>query len=266
MDLQLYFKVLYRFRLLAAVGLLLAVLLAIVSYARVELVGGSPKLTPRGSETWQSTSVIFITQEGFPWGRAVPAYTEPDPDTGAPPAQLGDQARFAALSQIYTQLANSDTVRARLLRSAQVKGTVKAEASADSSGQPLPLLTIVATSDTAAHASELAAGATNSFRRYVSAQQRSANIPVTDRIQLQVLERGKEPLLVGPRKKTLPGLMFFAVMLATFALIFILENIRPRLSERPGNEPWEGPAARDERLETLAPERAVRRKIKRQTA
>jgi hypothetical protein len=235
-DIQLYLRVLWRFRVIVCAGLFLAVLLAVLAYGRVTLADGRPTLEPRGTETWQAMSVILITQDGFPWGRAVPQYTEPDPDAGVPAIPLGDQDRFSALSQIYSQLANSDTVRASLLRSARIPGTVEAAPSVDGSGAPQPLMTITATSNTAGNAARLAKGATEAFQRYVIREQTQADIATGDRIQLQVLASGEKPQLIAPRKKTLPGLVFFAIMAATIGLVFVLENFRPNARPSPKGE------------------------------
>ena len=238
MDLVLYLRVLWRFRLLVAAGLALALLLAVLAYANISFDGGLT-LEPRGTETWQSQSVVLITQTGFPYGRAVPEYSQADPDSGAPPVPLGDQDRFAALAQIYSKLANSDQVRIALRDDVAIPGDVMAEATVNESGQPLPLMTITATSNTAADAQKLANGTMDAFRRYVEEQQVRADIPSGERTRLEVLERGEEPLLLAPRKKTLPGLVFFAVMIGMLGLIYILENLRPqpRTTPAPG-EAW----------------------------
>jgi hypothetical protein len=237
MDLPLYLHVLWRFRALVAAGLALAILLAVLAYASISFDGGI-KLTPRGSETWQSQSVVLVTQTGFPYGRAVPQYTEPDPEGGAPAVPLGDQDRFAALAQIYSQLANSEPVRARLRKHVPTPGTVLAEATINESGQPLPLMTITATSGTAANAEKLATDTTKAFRAYVAQQQDGANISSGERTRLEVLESGKEPLLIEPRKKTLPGLVFFAVMAAVLGLVFVMENLRPTRRAHVLADPW----------------------------
>jgi hypothetical protein len=159
----------------------------------------------------------------------VPEYTDPDPEAGVPPVQLGDQGRFSGLSQVYSQLANSDAVRAAVFRATGLAGAVQAEPSSDpASGAALPLMTINASATTPEGATQLAQRATGIFLSYVKRQQDGANIPADQRITLEVLESGQTPELVMPRKKTLPVLVFFAVAMATVALAFILENLRPQ--------------------------------------
>lgn len=65
----------------------------------------------------------------------------------------------------------------------------------------------------------------------MSRRQTEAGIPANERIVLQVLETGANAQLLSPRKKTLPALVFMAVLAATLALAFVLENVRP--SSRP---------------------------------
>ena len=72
MDLQLYLRVLSRFRVLIFGGLFLAFVLAVFSYVRVGLSNGSPKLAYRQTQLFQSDSKVFVTQKGFPWGRTTP--------------------------------------------------------------------------------------------------------------------------------------------------------------------------------------------------
>jgi hypothetical protein len=263
MDLNLFIRVLWRFRLAVAGGFLLALVLAFLALNQVSLGSGGITTSPRGSEVWEAKSVVLLTQSGFPYGRAVPEYTSPSDET-TPPVQLGDQSRFSALSQIYTGMANSDKVRARVAREVPVRGSVNAEATPDPvSGQPLPLLTLTATAPTAADAATLAQGATRVFRDFVSRQQTDAGIPDAERIQLEVLDNGAAPILAQPRKKTLAMLVFVAVMMATLALVFVLENLRPRT---PGMARHEVLDPDDELMVELATMRVSEREHERKSA
>jgi hypothetical protein len=236
-DLRLYVSVLWRFKAVLVLGFCVATLLAVMAFGSVSFAGGKPSLAPRGAEVWQAQSTLLISQEGFPYGRAVPKYVGADQKTQTPAVQLGDQSRFSALSNVYSQMANSDEVQARLKGDVPIAGTVKAEAAVDPNGIALPLLNITTQAGTAAEASKLVAGATSSFRDYVTEQQSSANIPQGERIELQVLDSGRNAVLFAPRKKTLPVLVFMAVMAATFTLVLVLENARPHSRPRAVPEP-----------------------------
>src|SRR2546423_9864638 len=100
MDLSLYSRVLWRWRLFVVPGLLLAIFAAVFSVARV----GPHGVSYRQSEQYVSYSKIFVTQQGFPWGRLTPAANSTDP------------GRFASLATIYSSLADGDGVRQILQR------------------------------------------------------------------------------------------------------------------------------------------------------
>ena len=91
-------------------GLILAGLLAVFTYGHPGW-SGRPTLTPRAAESWRVQSILFLTQEGFPWGRAVPSFSASNPKTGAPAVATGDSVRFAGLAVLYAELATSDAVK-----------------------------------------------------------------------------------------------------------------------------------------------------------
>ena len=115
MDLGLYLRVLWRFRLLVAIGILLSAGLGILSQARVELDGGIPQLSYRTPLTWASTSTVLITEKGFPWGASslqdLEALQRGERPRGP---QYTDPGRFTQLGLLYARLAKSDDVRAAL--------------------------------------------------------------------------------------------------------------------------------------------------------
>ena len=45
------------------------------------------------------------------------------------------------------------------------------------------------------------------------------------------MNTGFSPRLIAPRSKTMPIVIFLAVMFATMSLVFVLENLRPRPAE-----------------------------------
>src|SRR6266480_2324324 len=77
MDLALYARVIWRFRFIVLAGFLLALSLSLFSLARVSLKGGSPSLTYRQAEIWQSAAKLNVGSRGdFP--RAfIPASVNP---------------------------------------------------------------------------------------------------------------------------------------------------------------------------------------------
>lgn len=83
MDLSLHLRVLWRFKIVLAVGLFVAVFLA--------LLAG----TKASARTWKSEATLFVTQPGFPWGRTVTKYLPGDIATGKPSIPTADPQRLS---------------------------------------------------------------------------------------------------------------------------------------------------------------------------
>jgi hypothetical protein len=215
MDLALYGRVFWRFRFLMLGGLILAIALAAFSTVKVTSKG----LTYRKNETWGSVSTLFLTQKGFPWGR-----TMTGPNQGYP--------GFASLTDLYSQFANSDSVKAIMKRDGAPKSwklTAAPVLAPDGSGA-LPVIALTGQAYTPADAIKAAELGRRAFLDYVKGQQQAAAIPVNQRIQLQTIQAVSPPVLIQGRKKTLPIIVFLAMLTATVALAFVLENLRPRRS------------------------------------
>ena len=108
MDLALYARVFWRFRLLVVLGLLLAVTLALLSIVRVSTDG----LTYRQQEQWVSRAMLLITEPQFPEGRSVFEQSIPPVSTDTPQtyaAPFANPDRFVALANLYAQLATSES-------------------------------------------------------------------------------------------------------------------------------------------------------------
>src|SRR3954465_8672900 len=96
MNLERHLQVLWRYRLITALGLLFGIALALLAAFKV----GPGGLERRGSEQWTSTSNVMVTQKGFPWGRvtlpnsaAVGQAAGTDPSASATP-QSGEDSRI----------------------------------------------------------------------------------------------------------------------------------------------------------------------------
>ena len=233
MDLRLYFRVLWRFRLIVAAGLALGVLLALLSYTRVSFAGGKPSLSYRQAETWKSNTELFLTQGGFPWGRTVLPINTQETPTGTQilPSNFADPSRFRELAQYYALFANSDEVR-RLIasRTKNFVGTVTARPEYDPiSNFPLSFVQIQWVGPTARDASTLANEAARAFKDYLTRKQADAGIPPAQRVQVQINNRARNASLLAGRRKTTPVVIFLTIMLAAIGVAFILENLRPRV-------------------------------------
>lgn len=239
MDLPLYFRVLWRFRLIVLPGFVVAVALAVLAYGKVSF-GRGFKITPRATPVFHVDALLLVTQPGFPWGDSQQPYTPGDVTKGLPAVPVGDFSRMSGIAMIYSELADSDTVKA-LTRLKPTK-TEKLFTSpyAPASAPPGTVLPMVALSSDAA-TPERAAALVNSriaaFQGYIAAQQSKANLSVRKRVIVQVLQGGSvnTAVVLSGKKKTLPIVVFLAVMIAVVGLAFMLENMRPRM--RPVEQP-----------------------------
>jgi hypothetical protein len=117
-----------------------------------------------------------------------------------------------------------------MLQQGPLNGTIDAApvlATSDST-EALPLISIAAISDTPQDSTALAGRAMNSFLTYFKDQQNTNEIPDANRVELQVVNQPGRETLLKDRSKTLPIVVFLTVVLATIALCFVLENLRPR--------------------------------------
>jgi len=236
MDLQLYLRVIWRFRFLVLGGLFLALVLAFLSIARIEPDGNAPWVKFRGSEKWVSVSTLLVTEPDFPLGRSVfpeevPPVGTDQPQTYAP--KFAPSTRFIELANTYAEFVTGDAVREIMLRDGPIRGTVEATplVASNASDAPLPMLAIRGIATTPAGAAVLAQRATDAFQSFLQAQQDRLAIPTEQRA---VLNQVRQPspnttVLLQGRSKTLPIVVFLTVMLAFVGLAFVLENLRPRV-------------------------------------
>jgi hypothetical protein len=222
MNLDLYGRVLRRFWWLVVPGVLLGLLLALLAFVRV----GPDGIAYRQPEVWQSQTLLLLTQSGFPWGRSV----LPSGESGSTP-EYGEPYRFSSLTDLYSQFANSDEVRALMRQQGAPKTwkIVAAPMTPTLAGSTLPVIALSGQAQSANEAVAAAASGRRAFIAYVASQQQAAAIPKAERIDIQVLKRSTRPVVVEPRKKTLPIIVFLSVLTATVGLAFVLENLRPRV-------------------------------------
>src|SRR4051812_44189213 len=137
MDLRLFFGVVWRFRLLVALGFVIATGLAVVSAAHVRFDGFQPQLSYRGEQLWVSHETILVSQTGFPIGQSV--FNEVVPVKIANGNTItgngndyvpryADAGRFAELAVLYARLTNSDPVEHLIFAKGRVKNAVSLSA------------------------------------------------------------------------------------------------------------------------------------------
>jgi hypothetical protein len=227
-DFQLYARVLWRFRLLVAAGVAVGLFLALLSVVRVRLDG----VSYRDAELWSSTTRVGITQKGFPWGRL---FAE-DPTTEASPTErpaasdipVADPNRLNNLAVLYAELAMGDEVRRVMRRDGPFKGEILATPLVRGDNRVmLPLIDLTAIAKSPRSAIDLSLRLARSFDTYMREQQLENAVPPADRVIVQQVMRPREAEIYQPRSKTLPIVIFLAVMAATTGLALFLENARP---------------------------------------
>jgi hypothetical protein len=233
MDLNLYLRVIWRFRFLVLVGTVLAIALAFLSMAKVSFVGGSPKVSYRDHATYTSSSVLLVTQNGFPEGRTVfPSTTVTVNGQQIPASSFADPGRLTDLALFYSTLAQSDAVQRLMYSQGHVNGSMSATPVSVGNGSratPLPLLKITGTATSPSEAELTAAAGTKAFVSYLAKQQSDAGILPKDRVVVQEVNQPGNAAILTARKKTIPVVVLLTVMIATLGLAFILENLRPRV-------------------------------------
>ena len=236
MDLRLYLRVIWRFRIIVGLGLILACALSFFSYAKVTFKGGSPKISYRQSQTWQATSLVFLTQKGFPYGYTILPYTQSGKTVnGAPPnvvPKYASPGTFTQLAIYYAPFAQSDAFRTLLRERTHTPGIVQAHEIIDPTlRQAIPYIDIVGYSTSSAGAVELADIGSEVFSQYIIRQQNANGVPPKQRVVAQVASRAQTASISTGRKKTTPIVIFLTVLIAAIGLSFVLENLRPRIRE-----------------------------------
>jgi hypothetical protein len=232
MDLRRYASVVWRFRIIVAAGLVLAIMLALLSVVRVSSHG----LTYRDSQLWSATMKLKVTQSGCPECRL---YAQRQSGTGdgatnlvSPKEPVVDPARLATLAIYYSQIITSDAVRTLADRGDGVVGKIIATPDRDAeSGVLLPYIDVLSIGTTANGARLYADRTAQALSSYISAQQRANNVAPSDRAVVQAIVHPRGASVYRARPKTMAIVVFLAVMFATIGLALVLENARPRKRE-----------------------------------
>jgi hypothetical protein len=199
----------------------------------------------RDSQLWASTTRLGVTQNGFPWGRLLAQIFEGE-EPKSPEIPVANPARLNELAVLYAELATSDPVRRLMLRDGPVRGKILATPVVGGDNRVmLPLIDLTAIATSPRGAVQLAERSATAVGTYIRDQQRANNVPASDRVVIQQLEQPKQPTIWQGRSKTLPIVVFFAVMLATVGLAFLLENLRPRSRAEVGEPEATGSAQRE---------------------
>jgi hypothetical protein len=250
MNLNQHARIVWKHRSVMAAGALTGLVLAFLA------AFSFPGLERRGSETWRGVSNILVTQKGFPEGRVTlpDQPVEGQDSTGQSSSDItgggtgsddgsqkfADPSRLSSLALLYSVIARSDQVRTKV--PGPVKpGQIRAVA-LDATGNRttfLPIIELSTTAASAAGATQLNQAAADSFKELLASEQAKAGIEPSERIELNVLDRPTNPVLVEGRSITSSVLAFLLCVIGAFALIHLLEGMSLRLNGRsvpPGHE------------------------------
>lgn len=245
MDLAAFMRVLWRFRMLLAAGLVLAALAAFFSVARIDFGGGTPSVSYREQQEWVSTATIFVTQDGFPWGRAILDEMVKVETPGQEPTYVpryGEPGRYSGLAALYAELAKSDAVRQEVLVGSTPGQRYDPQVVQSAQSGALPLIYMVGYGPSPQAAVDVANRATDAFRSFLEGEQARNQIPGEKRVDVVVTQEAAGAEVSEGRSPARPVFLFLLVFMMFVALSFALENVRPR--PRPAAEivPAEPPA------------------------
>lgn len=246
MDLALFLRVVWRFRILMTLGLILALALALLSFVSISFGGGGLEAQYRETEVWSSKATVLVTQAGFPAGRSVlddPLTVDGAESGGAVEREnagrrFSDPERFTSLAVVYSRLATSDRVRRLVRTGGPIRGEIFARAATDPANQALilPMVDLEAIADSGPGASALANRSAQALIRYIEAEQAANGIEREKRVVLRNVNEARQASLLKGRSKTPPMIIFFTVMIAVIGLAFVFENLRPRVHAIPASQ------------------------------
>ena len=221
MDLPLYFRTLRRHWIVVTLGICLALALAIASYIRPSYEDGKLVWKYRTVETWQSEARVLLSVPGFPVGSA-----SLSPGRRANAIEQAG-AQLPSLAVLYAGIATGDDVRAIVQRAGPIRGkAVAAAATAAGGTATLPIVEVTALAPSAAGSRGLADRFAYGLMEYIQDQQ--SDRPAQEQVALSLLSRGGQTELVRPRSRTLPVIVFLAILSATVGVAFALENMKTR--------------------------------------
>jgi hypothetical protein len=252
MDLRRHLEVLTRFKALIACGVLAGAVFAMLTTFRVSW-DGRPTVDWRKPAVWQSDSVLFVTQRGFPWGRAnLPtadseaAGASQNPDLSQNADQnFADPSRFSGLASIYSYLVRSEPVR-RLIPGRPSQAAIAAEPFLENNngnGGALPLIGLSTKAADPVAAQRLNHNTIAALLTYLHTEQVNSQTPREARAEVQVINPPGAATLAKGHALTGAIVVLLLCLLASVALSYVLENLR--VSHAPRGEPERLPGVGD---------------------
>lgn len=246
MNITNMFRVVGRHKVLAIVGVLLAVVATVFTAFRLE----TGTFEPRTRVEYRASTNILVSDPVSVFSSRNAAQVVPDGTTAASARDL------ASLTVVYAYLASSDELLAQVEDEIGDLGPEESLTAAQRTTQPsvdtntgtyrLPILDIMGTSPDPARAEEISRTAATLFQAFATAQQDAAGVPAENRVQLPVIDERPAQAIDGTNPALPVAAVLVGVLLAFLALIFAVDNAQagrrePRVS--PAREPVPAPVA-----------------------
>lgn len=234
MDVPLYLRVLWSYRWLLLVGLVVSVIAALLAGYTVK----DGALESRAAKIFTASTTILVGSPRSPLFQSEIPGTTIEAGVTAPVTQ-----DLAASATVYAYLISGNDTEAKVEAIVGPLSDTESITSVSRTTQPngneafpgrleLPIVDVVGTSPDAARAEEISRAASTVFQAYVVEQQNAANIPAEQRVQLSTIKENgavegvtSNPLL----PVILTGL---GVFIGFIALSFILHNVRINREKR----------------------------------
>jgi hypothetical protein len=237
-DINQHLRVIRRWHKVIIASLLLGAIAATLFLVKFSTADGF-SAEWRRPEKWQSTSRLFVTQRGFPWGRTTlpgdaggpNAAAKQDPKVAAEAAKqatdatsYADPNRLSLLAIIYSFISQSNTI-GQNGHPLPPGGEVSAQELANNNTGALPLFQLNTIAQTKAAADGLNRDRIEALTSYLANQQNVNEVPTGQRVQVTVLNR-PEATRVSSHGAMLGAAMVFLALSAGLAASYMLESLR----------------------------------------
>jgi hypothetical protein len=265
-----YVRALRRFWWLLLLGTSIAVVAAVASVYRLDFSSIPPDVQKRAQVTYTASARLLVTSSDAPYFRRTvyTRVTNADGSLGEPGFATGppDLGTLISNANLYPLLIESDEVQAlRQKMHGLIPGSVTAHAIYAVASpnrfelSEVPVIEVFAFSGSYSAAVDLAQGTVDAFTEYVEREQDQADLEPEERILIRELERPNGAVASQDSSRTLPLMLFVAILAAFVALAVVLNRIYPselpRLHLRGGNAPV--PAGPADEASVSVPERPV---------
>jgi hypothetical protein len=228
MDLPVYLRVLWLYKWLLAVGLILAIIAGFAAGFTVK----DGALESRSEKTYTASATVLVSSKSNPLFQAeIPGQVLTEGVTAPTPVDISQTtvlyAYLVSGSEIRTAVEAQIGELAELEEISALRRTTQPTGDEQFPGRlTLPVLNIIGAAATPARAEEISAAANAAFQAYVTAQQEAQAVEELNRIQLTTLTENNA--VEGENSNPLIPVVITAlgVFLIFLALAFVLYNVK----------------------------------------